>query len=372
MASDPEPHFTIEVASSAAAIEAQHWNACALGIASQTDSSASQTESSLQNDSAIPPNPFNEHAFYTSCEDSGSAVPQAGWAAQHLVVRNAEGLICGIMPSYLKGHSYGEYVFDHAWAEAFERAGGRYYPKLQSAFPFTPANGARMLIRPGQDRAQVQQALLAGAKALVSQSRFSSHHVTFCPEEEMQVYEQAGYLRRIGEQFHWFNKGYDTFEDFLTALQSRKRKTIKRERRDALANNGITVEWLTGAQLTEDVWDHFFAFYTDTGERKWGRPYLTREFFSLMGERMAKRILLVVARREGRLIAGALNYIGTDTLYGRQWGAVEEHPFLHFELCYYQAIDYAIAHKLRCIEAGAQGEHKLARDMNRWPPCQPI
>ena len=368
MASDTPAAFSIEVASSAAALDASDWNACASGVSSDidsmvsdNDSGRSQTDSSCENDSAVPPNPFSDHAFYTSCEDSGSAVPEQGWAARHLVARDSEGLICGIMPSYLKGHSYGEYVFDHAWAEAYERAGGRYYPKLQSAFPFTPATGPRMFVRSGQDRQKVQQSLLAGAQRLLEQARLSSHHVTFCREEEMQAYEEAGYLRRIGEQFHWFNRGYATFEDFLSVLQSRKRKAIRRERRDALSGNGITIDWLTGSQLTEDVWDHFFAFYLDTGSRKWGRPYLTRSFFSMIGERMAERILLVVARREGRLIAGALNFIGQDTLYGRQWGAVEEHPFLHFELCYYQAIDFAIQHKLRCIEAGAQGEHKLAR-----------
>ncbi|GGG26209.1 hypothetical protein GCM10008026_03110 [Chelatococcus composti] len=263
-------------------------------------------------------------------------------------------------PCYGKSHSLGEYVFDHGWAEAFERAGGRYYPKLQVAVPFTPATGRRLLVRPGPGAETARRGLVAGLRALRREIDASSVHVTFLPQEEWHFLAEEGFLLRTDRQFHWANEGYQTFEDFLAALSARKRKAIRRERRDALAA-GITVELLTGSDLTEAHWDAFFAFYQDTGSRKWGRPYLPRAFFSLVGERMADRILLVMARRDGRYIAGALNFIGESTLYGRNWGAIEHHPFLHFELCYYQAIDFAIRHGLARVEAGAQGEHKLAR-----------
>jgi predicted N-acyltransferase len=260
----------------------------------------------------------------------------------------------------LKSHSRGEYVFDHGWADAYERAGGSYYPKLQVSVPFTPATGRRLLVRPGPQAEAARAALAAGLIALCERRAASSVHATFLPEDEWRFLAGRGFLPRTDRQFHWRNQGYCAFGDFLSALSSRKRKIIGRERRDAVAN-GISIHWLTGADLTENVWDAFFAFYMETGSRKWGRPYLTRRFFSLVGETMADRILLVMAKRAGRYIAGAINFIGSDTLFGRHWGALEHHPFLHFELCYYQAIEYAIANKLGCVEAGAQGEHKLAR-----------
>jgi predicted N-acyltransferase len=279
---------------------------------------------------------------------------------QHLLVETTAGEVIGAAPCYLKAHSRGEYVFDAGWADAYERAGGTYYPKLQVSVPFTPASGSRLLVRPGADPNHVGQALAAGLVELCALRDASSVHVTFLPEAEDRLLAQSGFLQRTDQQFHWDNEGYGTFEDFLAALASRKRKGIRRERSEALAN-GITIDWLTGSDLTEAAWDAFFAFYTDTGSRKWGRPYLTRAFFSLVGESMRDRILLIMARRNGRWIAGALNFIGAEALYGRHWGAVEHHPFLHFEVCYYQAIDFAIARKIARVEAGAQGEHKLAR-----------
>ncbi len=260
----------------------------------------------------------------------------------------------------MKSHSRGEYVFDHGWADAFERAGGEYYPKLQVAVPFTPVTGPRLLARPGALADAVRGGLADALAEITQESRLSSAHVTFLTEAEWRALGQRGFLQRTDQQFHWENPGYTSFDDFLSRLASRKRKAIRRERKDAL-ENGVTAHWLTGADLTEDVWDAFFDFYMDTGSRKWGRPYLTREFFSIVGEKMADRILLVMAKRAGRWIAGAINFIGADTLYGRNWGAIEHHPFLHFELCYYQAMDFAIARKLDRVEAGAQGEHKLAR-----------
>jgi uncharacterized protein len=268
--------------------------------------------------------------------------------------------VLGVVPAYLKSHSQGEYVFDAGWAEAYERAGGDYYPKVQVAVPFTPATGRRLLVAPGASAQDVREGLGSGLIELARLREASSVHVTFAPEDEWKLLCQRGYLPRTDQQFHWDNGGYATFDDFLGALAARKRKAIRRERQGAL-EPGIEVQWLTGSDLTESVWDTFFAFYMDTGSRKWGRPYLTRQFFSLIGETMRERILLVMARRAGHYIAGAINFIGSDTLYGRHWGAVEHHPFLHFELCYYQAIEYAIQNRLRRVEAGAQGEHKLAR-----------
>jgi predicted N-acyltransferase len=275
-------------------------------------------------------------------------------------VEDAKGTLLGCAPCYVKSHSQGEYVFDQGWAEAFERAGGDYYPKLQVAVPFTPVTGPRLLTRPGLQADAVRGALGDALAEITTASELSSAHVTFLTETEWRMLGDRGYLQRTDQQFHWFNNGYATFDDFLAALSSRKRKTIRRERKEALGP-GIELCWLTGSDLTEEVWDAFFAFYMDTGSRKWGRPYLTREFFSLVGQSMRDQILLVMAKRAGRWIAGAINFIGSDALYGRNWGAVEHHPFLHFEVCYYQAIDYAIAHKLKRVEAGAQGEHKLAR-----------
>jgi len=277
-----------------------------------------------------------------------------------MLVESAEGNILGAAPCYVKSHSRGEYVFDRSWAEAYARAGGSYYPKLQVSVPFTPVTGPRLLARPDAPADAVRAALAAGLVALCERLETSSVHATFLPEADWRFLARKGFLQRTDQQFHWENAGYSSFENFLSALAARKRKAIRRERREALAA-GITVHWLTGADLTEAVWDAFFEFYMQTGSRKWGRPYLTREFYSLIGESMRDRILLVMARRTGRWIAGAINFIGADTLFGRHWGAIEQHPFLHFEVCYYQAIDFAITHGLARVEAGAQGEHKLAR-----------
>jgi predicted N-acyltransferase len=305
-------------------------------------------------------NPFLSHDFLWSLEESGSATRKTGWLGQHLVLDGPDGRPAAIMPAYLKSHSMGEYVFDHSWAEAYERAGGRYYPKLQVSVPFTPVTGRRLLVRPGPDAGDRRLILASGIATLAARHGVSSVHATFLPEPEWTLLGEAGFLQRTDQQFHFLNKGYRDFDDFLDALASRKRKAIRRERRDAVAG-GIDIVHLTGSDLTEDAWNAFFAFYMDTGSRKWGRPYLNRRFFSLFGERLADKVLLVIARRNGRPIAGALNLIGSHALYGRYWGAVEEHPFLHFELCYYQAIEWGIAHGMRRVEAGAQGEHKLAR-----------
>lgn len=305
-------------------------------------------------------NPLVSFAFLSALEDSGCAVRRTGWQGHHLRLETAQGRLLGAVPCYLKSHSQGEYVFDHGWSDAFERAGGRYYPKLQCAVPFTPVTGPRLLVRKGEDSGTVKAGLAAGLKAVTQKLGVSSAHVTFAQEKDVETLEAAGFLHRTDQQFHFFNEGFSTYDDFLATLASRKRKAMKKERREALAH-GISIDWLTGKDLTEKVWDDFFAFYMDTGSRKWGRPYLNREFFSMIGERMADDILLVMARRNGRYIAGAINFIGSDALYGRNWGCIEDHPFLHFEVCYHQAIDFAIERKLKVVEAGAQGEHKLAR-----------
>jgi predicted N-acyltransferase len=276
------------------------------------------------------------------------------------LIARQNGAIVGLVPCYLKSHSQGEYVFDHGWANAYESAGGRYYPKLLASVPFTPATGPRLLICPGSDQAAVCAALAGGLVGLCDATRTSSVHVTFARKEEWTFLAKNGFLQRTDQQFHWQNSGYSSFEDFLASLNSRHRKAIRRERRDALAN-GITIHVLTGSDLTEEIWDAFFQFYMETGSRKWGRPYLTRPFYSLIGENMGRDIALIMARRNGRWIAGAINFIGSDTLFGRHWGAIEHHPFLHFEVCYYQAIDFAIHRRLKTVEAGAQGEHKIAR-----------
>src|SRR5580704_1798045 len=337
----------VNVLPSIADIPAAAWDACA-------------NPDGGESSSASPHNPFISHAFFLSLEASNSAVARTGWAPQHLAAEDGHGRVLGVAPCYLKSHSRGEYVFDRGWVEAFERAGGDYYPKLQVSVPFTPATGRRLLAAPGPRSHEVEAALAQGLIELTRLREASSAHVTFMPEREWHFLAERGFLKRTDQQFHWENAGYAGFDDFLGALAARKRKVMKRERRDALAN-GIEVEWLTGSDLTEAVWDAFFAFYMDTGSRKWGRPYLTREFFSIVGEKMRDRILLVMARRAGRWIAGAINFLGSDAIYGRNWGAVEHHPFLHFELCYYQAIDFAIARKISRVEAGAQGEHKIAR-----------
>ena len=303
--------------------------------------------------------PFLSFDFLHACEASGSAVPQQGWAGRHLSLRDETGRVLGVMPLWLKGHSQGEYVFDHSWADAYERAGGRYYPKLLAAVPFTPVTGPRFLAHPDADAATVRQALLQGAIALTERLGVSSLHVNFPTRDDWDAMGEAGLLQRQDMQYVWRNAGYATFDDFLAALSSNRRKTIRRERREAQA--GLDIRVLTGADITDAHWDAFFAFYMDTGDRKWGRPYLTRDFFTRLGATMADRIALVMAFRDGEAIAGALNLIGRDALYGRQWGALEEVPFLHFELCYYQAIEFAIARGLSRVEAGAQGEHKIAR-----------
>jgi len=301
-------------------------------------------------------NPFITHAFLRALEDSGSACGEAGWRPAHALLEDGKTVV-GAAPMYVKAHSYGEYVFDHAWAEAFHRAGGRYYPKLQVTVPFTPATGRRLLVGTNESaRIPLATALMQVAEKL----RVSSLHITFAEREEYDALAALGFLQRADQQFHWENAGYADFAAFLGALSSIKRKNLRRERLEAL-DNGITVEWVTGSDLKESHWDAFFEFYQETGSRKWGSPYLTRKFFSLIGATMADRILLVMAKRDGRYIAGALNFIGSHALYGRNWGAIEHHRFLHFELCYYQAIDFAIAHKLARVEAGAQGAHKLAR-----------
>lgn len=299
--------------------------------------------------------PFLSHAFLSALEESGSATPRTGWQSVPIAIDGEAGRPEAVMPAYLKSHSQGEYVFDHGWAAAWERAGGDYYPKLQIAVPFTPVPGRRLLT----GREDLALGLIAAAEAVVKQNDLSSAHATFIAEAEVPLFERAGWLIRIDSQFHWHNDGYASFEDFLAALSSRKRKAIRRERAAAL--EGLSVEHVTGAAITEAHWDFFWTFYQDTGSRKWGRPYLTRSFFSLLGERMADRILLVFATRNGRPIAGALNLIGEDALYGRYWGTTEEVPHLHFEICYHQAIEAAIERGLARVEAGAQGPHKLSR-----------
>jgi predicted N-acyltransferase len=313
-----------------------------------------------RDDSGSGYNPFLSFDFLSSLEDAGCATARTGWRASHLRLEDRNGALLGAIACYLKSHSQGEYVFDHGWADAFERAGGRYYPKLQVSVPFTPATGPRLLVRRDLDPAKIRDMLASGLRAVTDRLGVSSAHVTFAENADIQALTGAGYLHRTDKQFHFFNENYSSYDDFLGSLASRKRKALKRERREAL-EAGISIDWLTGNDITERVWDDFVAFYMDTGGRKWGRPYLNRKFFSLIGERMGNDILLVMAKRAGRYIAGAINFSGSDTLYGRNWGCIEEHPFLHFEVCYHQAIDFAIERKLRVVEAGAQGEHKLAR-----------
>ena len=303
--------------------------------------------------------PFVGYDFLNACEAAGCAVEAQGWGPRHLSLHGPDDAVLGVMPLYLKGHSQGEYVFDHAWADAYERAGGRYYPKLLSAVPFTPVTGPRLLNAPGTDPATVGAALLQGARTLCDRTGASSLHVNFPDADQWRLMGEQGLLLRQDMQYVWRNDGYATFEDFLAALSSSRRKTIRRERREAQA--GLDIRVLTGSDVREAHWDAFHEFYLDTGDRKWGRPYLNRAFFSLIGERMSDRIALVMAFDGERPIAGALNFIGRDALYGRQWGTLEDRPFLHFELCYYQAIEFAIQRGLSRVEAGAQGEHKMAR-----------
>lgn len=300
-------------------------------------------------------NPFLSHAFLSALEDSGSVGGRSGWQALPISIDDTEGRPAAVVPAYVKTHSQGEYVFDHAWADAYHRAGGDYYPKLQIAVPFTPVPGRRLLAR---DLTQVP-ALIAAAEAVVVENGLSSAHATFVDEAELDHFRRAGWLMRTDRQFHWHNDGYEDFDGFLAALASRKRKGIRKEREAAVA--GLVIRQIEGRDISESDWDAFWGFYQDTGNRKWGRPYLTRRAFSLLSERMPDRILLFMAYRDRVPIAGALNFIGADTLYGRYWGATQDVPYLHFEICYYQAIDAAIARGLARVEAGAQGEHKLAR-----------
>jgi uncharacterized protein len=354
----------LEAVPSVSHIPADDWNACANPTRNpdslqRLDTLALPAANSSCAGSGSSYNPFVSHAFFSAVEKSGSATAKTGWGPRHLLAK-IDGRIAGIVPCYLKSHSQGEYVFDRGWADAYERAGGRYYPKLQASVPFTPATGPRLLIRDDVDTDLVGSALASGLVALCDASNASSVHVTFAREAEQKFLSEHEFLERTDQQFHWQNQGFGCFDDFLATLNSRHRKSIKRERREAVAA-GITIHRLTGSDITEDAWDAFFEFYMETGSRKWGRPYLTRTFFSLISENMAKDVLLVMAKRNDRWIAGAINFIGSDTLFGRNWGAVEHHPFLHFEVCYYQAIDFAIERGLKTVEAGAQGEHKIAR-----------
>lgn len=338
MADQPTLRATIH--SSTASIPADIWNSLVPSTDGVTD------------------NPFLDHAFFLALEESGCATPKTGWQPQHILLSDESEQPLGLMPLFLKSHSMGEYVFDHGWADALERAGGSYYPKLQCSVPFTPATAPKLLVPSGN--AAITAALLSTAQQLAIQREASSVHATFVPEAEADATSGDGWLKRLDTQFHWHNDGFASFDEFLETLSSRKRKTIKRERRDALAD-GLTIKWLSGADLREEHWDAFYDFYEDTGARKWGRPYLNRKFFSLLNESIADRIVLMLAYDGPTPIAGAINFVGNDRIFGRNWGCTRDVPFLHFELCYYQAIDYAIEHKLAVVEAGAQGEHKLAR-----------
>ena len=332
----------VEVVPRIADIPAAAWDACA-------------------NSDAATFNPFIAHDFLKALEDAGSVGGRSGWTPRHLVLKSAANEIAGCAPAYLKAHSQGEYVFDHSWAEAFMRAGGEYYPKLQIAVPFTPVPGPRLLVRPGP-ASESNEGLLASAAAQVAERNgLSGVHITFLTEKQWQRLGDGGFLQRTHQQFHWTNAGYTTFDDYLASLASRKRKATRKEREQAVAA-GLDIVWLRGREITEADWDTFFAFYMQTGSRKWGRPYLNRKFFSLLGaSAVGDRCVLMLAKRGNRAIAGSLHLVGGDCLFGRYWGATEHHPMLHFEMCYYQAIDYAIQHKIARVEAGAQGEHKLAR-----------
>ena len=330
----------IRVLTSLAEIPADEWDTCACP------------------ESGRPVDPFTTHRFLLALEDSGSTGQGTGWIPRHLTAYLNDQLIAAA-PCYAKSHSQGEYVFDHSWADAYMRAGGRYYPKLQLTVPFTPATGRRLLTRAGFETVG-QSALVQGAVQLTSENQLSSMHITYCTEDEAEAGKSMGLMHRIGQQFHWVNDGYGTFDDFLASLSSRKRKSIRRERKQA-QDFGGTIHALTGENITPDHLTAFWHFYQDTGARKWGTPYLTRAFFEIAHETLRHDMLLVMAERNGEWVAGALNFIGANTLFGRYWGCVEDHPALHFELCYYRAIDYAIKHRLARVEAGAQGEHKLAR-----------
>ncbi|SME87852.1 hypothetical protein SAMN06265365_10120 [Tistlia consotensis] len=305
-------------------------------------------------------NPFVSHAFLSALEDGKAATAETGWLGQHLLLEGENGRLLGAVPLYLKNHSYGEYVFDWGWADAYQRAGGRYYPKLQCAVPFTPVTGPRLLIRPDAERDAVADTLIAGLTEIARRHEVSSLHVTFPTRDEWERFGRFGFLQRIGRQYHWTNEGYASFDDFLDRLVSRKRKAIRKERR-AVVEAGVELKALTGSEIEERHWEAFYRFYLNTVDKKWGSAYLTREFFHLLGERLGDKVVLIIAESDGRPVAGALNLVGGDALYGRNWGCVLDYKFLHFEACYYQAIDYAIAHGLQRVEAGAQGEHKVQR-----------
>ena len=329
--------LTLQAHESIHAIDAAAWDACA-GVE----------------------NPFVSHAFLAALEDSGSANGRTGWLPQHLTLTRADGVVVGCVPAYLKSHSYGEYVFDWGWAEAYQRAGGRYYPKVQVSVPFTPVPGPRLLVRPGPEADGRRRLLLDGLLRMTKLHEASSLHLTFLQQDEWVLAGEAGLLQRTGLQYHWENRGYASFDDFLATLVSRKRKAIRKERAAARAS-GLTIRALTGGEIEPSHWEAFHAFYLATVEKKWAHDYLTRDFFRLLGERLGERVVLILAERDGQPVAGALNLVGDDALYGRNWGALEHHEFLHFECCYYQAIDYAIRHGLKRVEAGAQGEHKIQR-----------
>jgi len=341
----PQPDMAIEVQVHRAIsdIEEADWDACACPEAA---------------DGGHPNDPFTTYRFLSALEDSGSVGRGTGWQPSYLTA-HANGEMVAAAPLYAKSHSQGEYIFDFAWAHAYERAGGRYYPKLQIAVPFTPATGRRFLVKPGWEQAGVS-ALLQGALQVAENNRITTLHATFCTGDEAALGEEMGLLHRRTQQFHWRNRGYDSFDAFLETLSSRKRKNIRKERRTA-SEFGGEIRQLTGDAVEPGHWDDFWRFYQDTGARKWGTPYLTRAFFDIAHERLRDDVVLVMAERAGREVAGALNFVGRDALFGRYWGCVEDHACLHFECCYYQAIDYAIAHGLATVEAGAQGEHKLAR-----------
>ncbi|MEM6637606.1 MAG: GNAT family N-acetyltransferase [Pseudomonadota bacterium] len=339
----PETRIEIDILGSLAEVDQSDWDACACPETG---------------DGAAPFDPFTTYRFLKALEDSASVGAGTGWQPRYLVAR-VDGAVIACAPLYAKSHSQGEYIFDHNWAHAYERAGGRYYPKLQIAVPFTPATGRRFLTRPGWEESGAA-AILQGAVRLADENRVSSIHITFCTEAEADAGQRMGLLHRTTQQFHWKNRDYADFDGFLADLSSRKRKNIRKERMQAQSFGGDLLA-LIGDAIQPEHWDAFWRFYQDTGARKWGTPYLTRRFFDLAQQRLRDDILLVMARREGRWVAGALNFIGRETLYGRYWGAIEDHACLHFEACYYQAIDFAIAHGLKFVEAGAQGSHKLAR-----------
>ena len=331
-----EKKISIEIYDRIADISSIDWNACA-GL----------------------DNPFVQHAFLNALEISGSVTPETGWLAQHVLVKDEEGNPTACAPLYLKNHSYGEYIFDWGWADAFQRAGGAYYPKLQAAIPFTPATGPRLLVKQGASD-EYFGILVSAMLKIAKQHGVSSLHLTFLTKEEWKRLGNLSFMQRTSSQFHWENKNYRDFDDFLDSLISRKRKSIKKERR-RVYEEGIELFCLTGDELSEEKWDIFYGYYTDTIDRKWGRSYLTRDFFSILGETMSNLAMLVLAEHNNNPVAGALNFLGSETIFGRNWGCSQDFKFLHFEACYYQAIEYAISNKLKWVEAGAQGPHKIQR-----------